>query len=515
MPTPPATASAAVKAPPNRHEVANPAAGQAAQQALADRLTQLTARALAAPARAVDEMVALAEEAQAQGWPALQVEALRRAAGLARMGLDLARSAALLAQGLHSAQRHRLDSAAAILQAEQAHGLRLGGDVAGAATLLAALVDGADWDRLSPGARALAMQELACAYHAAGLPVLGDQAFEQAATMAADVPGGLWSILALQHLSLLDSYARTQPLMADALTGPAPERDLSAPDLLGRLQRLEARLQAAAQRCEAGSFMRQQAQARVDAAPLLRQALQGDGAAVTQVLLLARPLESQPRNWWTMARHAVAGLLAAGCAAEALRLIELGQRIGRRLATGSALPQEREQGLYLKFKALQQLGEAARALTAYKAYARLAAARAAQVPTQQLAVPRRWRELPGTAPTPSLAVGLQPPYLRRAVALLEEQAAQPWSVASLAQAVGVTDRCLRLAFTAHLGLGPAAFMLRVRLDALRAALLEARRTRQPASVQGQARALGLRGDSRMAAQYQQRFGERPADTLRG
>ncbi|MCU0762784.1 MAG: helix-turn-helix domain-containing protein [Hydrogenophaga sp.] len=490
---------------------------EAAQKALTERLAKLTARALATPASAVDEIAALADEAQAQGWAALQVEALRRAAGLASMGadLDLARAAALLAQGLRSARRHRLDSAAAILQAEQARCLRLGGDMAAAATQLAALVDGPDWDRLSPGARALAMQELACTFHAAGLAALGDKAFEQAAATAAEVPGGLWSILALQHLSLLDAYARTLPLMADALTGPAPEQELAAPDLLCRMQRLEQQLLHAAQRCDPGSFLRQQAQARVDACPLMRQALQGDATAVAQTMVLARPLDSQPRNWWTMARHAVIGLLSVGRAVEALQLIEQGRRLGRRLAPGSALLQDREQLLYLKFKALQQLGDAARALTAYKTYARLAAARAAQVPTQRLAVPQRMREPPDAAPIPSLSVGLQPPYLRKAVALLSAQPAHPWSVASLAKAVGVTDRCLRMAFTAHLGLGPAAYILRERLDALRAALLDARRARQPASVQAHAQTLGLRNDSRMVAQYRQRFGERPADTLRG
>jgi AraC-like DNA-binding protein len=86
------------------------------------------------------------------------------------------------------------------------------------------------------------------------------------------------------------------------------------------------------------------------------------------------------------------------------------------------------------------------------------------------------------------------------------------TTASLAREADVTERSLQLGFRKHLKMGPMEYLREIRLrgvrDQLRAAQSDA------VTVTGVAAEWGFLHAGHFAARYQQRFGERPSETLR-
>lgn len=86
------------------------------------------------------------------------------------------------------------------------------------------------------------------------------------------------------------------------------------------------------------------------------------------------------------------------------------------------------------------------------------------------------------------------------------------TVAELCAACEVPRRTLNRAFQDSLGMGPATYLRRVRLNRARRALQEERV--RPATVSGVAFKLGFWHLGRFAEQYKELFGESPHDTIR-
>ena len=111
--------------------------------------------------------------------------------------------------------------------------------------------------------------------------------------------------------------------------------------------------------------------------------------------------------------------------------------------------------------------------------------------------------------------GNQPRGMRtaigRAVELIEEQPAQPWTTVRLAAEVHLSVRALQEGFRRDLATPPMAYLRRVRLrrahEALRAA------GRDTTTVRAVAVNLGIMHMSRFAAAYREAFGETPSETL--
>lgn len=105
-----------------------------------------------------------------------------------------------------------------------------------------------------------------------------------------------------------------------------------------------------------------------------------------------------------------------------------------------------------------------------------------------------------------------PGYIEAACRILEERFAGPITLAELAAGVGISVRQLQAGFAEHLGTTPAARLRAVRLDRARALLGDARRAHE-LTVSAVAAAVGLRHLGRFSAYYEERFGERPSETL--
>jgi AraC-like DNA-binding protein len=105
------------------------------------------------------------------------------------------------------------------------------------------------------------------------------------------------------------------------------------------------------------------------------------------------------------------------------------------------------------------------------------------------------------------------PYVRRAVEYATEHLAAPLTVAGIADIVGVSVRGLQEGFRRDLGCSPSRWIRDERLSRVRKELL----TGDPAELQVGAVALrwGFSHLGRFAASYQERFGERPSETLAG
>jgi AraC-like DNA-binding protein len=111
--------------------------------------------------------------------------------------------------------------------------------------------------------------------------------------------------------------------------------------------------------------------------------------------------------------------------------------------------------------------------------------------------------------------GNQPRGMRtaisRAVELIEEQPAQPWTTVRLAAEVHLSVRALQEGFRRDMATPPMAYLRRVRLrrahEALRAA------GRDTTTVRAVAIHLGIMHMSRFAAAYRDVFGETPSETL--
>jgi AraC-like DNA-binding protein len=101
--------------------------------------------------------------------------------------------------------------------------------------------------------------------------------------------------------------------------------------------------------------------------------------------------------------------------------------------------------------------------------------------------------------------------IRRAVELIEEQPAQPWTTVRLAAEVHLSVRALQEGFRRDLATPPMAYLRQVRLRRAHAALRAA--GRDTTTVRAVAFSLGVMHMSRFAAAYREAFGETPSETL--
>lgn len=104
-----------------------------------------------------------------------------------------------------------------------------------------------------------------------------------------------------------------------------------------------------------------------------------------------------------------------------------------------------------------------------------------------------------------------PATLRRAREYIHAHLQDVPTVADVAQACGVGVRALAKGFGRHLGMSPSQYLLDLRLERVRAQLLQ-----KPdiGSVTAVAQSWGFSNPGQFAARYRQRFGERPSETLR-
>lgn len=105
-----------------------------------------------------------------------------------------------------------------------------------------------------------------------------------------------------------------------------------------------------------------------------------------------------------------------------------------------------------------------------------------------------------------------PASVRRAVAFIEEHAAQPVTAADIAAAAGVTPRALRHAFRRRYDITPAEYQRQVRLQRAHLELLSAD-PRDGVTVAGVARKWGWASVDRFTAAYRQRFRAEPGQAL--
>ncbi|WP_157647511.1 helix-turn-helix transcriptional regulator [Actinomycetospora chiangmaiensis] len=114
------------------------------------------------------------------------------------------------------------------------------------------------------------------------------------------------------------------------------------------------------------------------------------------------------------------------------------------------------------------------------------------------------------APVPAAP---EPATVRRAVAYIEEHAAEDIGLADVAAAARVTPRGLQAAFRRHRDQTPLEYLRRVRLDAAHRELEGADPTRGD-TVAAIAARWGFAHPGRFSVYYRQTFGGSPGDTLR-
>lgn len=114
-------------------------------------------------------------------------------------------------------------------------------------------------------------------------------------------------------------------------------------------------------------------------------------------------------------------------------------------------------------------------------------------------------DLPAPAATPKV--------IRKAQEIIDDHAAEPLSVHDIAEAVGVSIRCLQEGFRRYLGTSPTRYLRQARLARAHAMLTHA----QPGSVSvaDVATACGFAHLGRFATEYRRRYGASPSATLRG
>lgn len=105
------------------------------------------------------------------------------------------------------------------------------------------------------------------------------------------------------------------------------------------------------------------------------------------------------------------------------------------------------------------------------------------------------------------------PYVRRAREFVEANLEQPITIASLADAAGVSARSLQLGFARELGCSPSAYVREQRLDRARRLLAELA-PEEGHTVTGVALQVGFSHLGRFSRDYRLRFGESPSSTLR-
>ncbi|GAA0927235.1 helix-turn-helix transcriptional regulator [Virgisporangium aurantiacum] len=103
--------------------------------------------------------------------------------------------------------------------------------------------------------------------------------------------------------------------------------------------------------------------------------------------------------------------------------------------------------------------------------------------------------------------------LRRALAYIDDHAAEDVSLAGIAEAAHVSVRAVQLAFRRHLDTTPMAYLRRVRLDHAHRALIAA--DPEKTTVAAVAARWGFANHSRFTAIYRATYGVLPSATLRG
>ncbi len=105
-----------------------------------------------------------------------------------------------------------------------------------------------------------------------------------------------------------------------------------------------------------------------------------------------------------------------------------------------------------------------------------------------------------------------PHYVREAERMMTERAAEAPSITAIAAELGVSARSLSEGFRRFRGITPHEFLTAQRLDGLRRALQQARPGETVTAIAGARSYVNL---GAMSAAYRRRFGESPAQTLRG
>ena len=104
-----------------------------------------------------------------------------------------------------------------------------------------------------------------------------------------------------------------------------------------------------------------------------------------------------------------------------------------------------------------------------------------------------------------------PAAIARAVDLLHERPAEPWSSTTVARAVHLSVRSLQAGFREHVGKPPMTYLRDLRLRGVHLELKEA--IPGTRTVEGVAYSWGLLHLGRFAASYRRTFGELPSQTL--
>lgn len=115
-------------------------------------------------------------------------------------------------------------------------------------------------------------------------------------------------------------------------------------------------------------------------------------------------------------------------------------------------------------------------------------------------------------PGAAAPAGQGPAYVRQARRVMEAHLGEDLRIEDIAAAVKISPRQLHTAFAEHVGMPPAQYLRRLRLERARSLLVGAGRDgRTVASV---AARVGFSHLGRFAAYYTERFGESPSATLR-
>ena len=120
----------------------------------------------------------------------------------------------------------------------------------------------------------------------------------------------------------------------------------------------------------------------------------------------------------------------------------------------------------------------------------------------------------GITPSPTLALSHAAALVRRAEELTIESDGRPLWVGDLCVGSGVPRRTLNHAFQQVLGMGPATYLRRLRLNQVRRSLREPRANGEPRSVTEIALDHGFWHPGRFSSQYRELFGESPRESAR-
>ena len=120
----------------------------------------------------------------------------------------------------------------------------------------------------------------------------------------------------------------------------------------------------------------------------------------------------------------------------------------------------------------------------------------------------------GITPPPMLALSHAVALVRRAEELARESDGRPLWVGDLCVGSGVPRRTLNHAFQQVLGMGPATYLRRLRLNQVRRSLRQPRANGEPKSVTEIALDHGFWHPGRFSCQYRELFGESPRESAR-